>query len=145
LADATPGEDLWRYDYKVSGRSFVQSGFFDIYFDPDLFASLLAGPPPNADWDVTILQQPAPGNLPPFDTGIFDAFALTSDPSLVGTFSVSFAYRGTGSPGAQPFEIFDDLSNSVETGFTTLIPEPSTAALSLIGLAGALIRFRRRA
>src|SRR5688572_10304639 len=89
LPDVT-AEDLWRYDYRVSGRSFLQFEFFDIYFDPLLYRNLanesLAGP----DWDVAILQQPNPLNLPPFDRGMFDAFALVDGPSLTGTFSVSF-------------------------------------------------------
>lgn len=30
LADVTPGEDLWRYDYVVSGGDFLHSEFFDL-------------------------------------------------------------------------------------------------------------------
>src|SRR5262245_55788680 len=82
LTDITLGENLWQYDYTVSGRNFLQSEFFDIYFDPSLFASLTAGPTPNSGWDVTILQQPNPVNIPPFNVGIFDAFALQNTPSL---------------------------------------------------------------
>src|SRR5262245_14490519 len=70
LVDITPGEDLWRYDYRVSGGTFLQNSFFDIYFDPLLYRDLTAGPAPNADWDVAILQQPNPANIPPFDRGI---------------------------------------------------------------------------
>jgi hypothetical protein len=147
LADVTAGEDLWRYDYTVSGRTFLQSEFFDIYFSPSVYASLTAAPAPNPDWDVAILQQPTPGNLPPFDRGMFDAFALAADASLAGTFSVSFVYLGSGTPGAQTFEIFDAGSSLLETGFTTLtpqIPEPSSVPLSLIGLIGCAIHLRRR-
>ena len=150
LVDVTPGEDLWRYDYTVGGRAFLQSEFFDIYFAPNLYSSLTAGPAPNADWDVLILQQPNPVNLPPFDTGIFDAFALTDGPSLSGSFSVSFIYLGQGSPGAQAFEIFDagTVPALLEAGLTTVpgaeIPEPSTAALFLIGLAAWAIHLHRR-
>jgi hypothetical protein len=138
LADVTPGDDLWRYDYIVSGRTFLQSEFFDIYFDPVLYGTLTALPAPNADWDVAILQQPNPVNLAPFNKGIFDAFALVPAPSLAGTFSVQFLYRGTGTPGAQMFEIFGANSSLLETGMTTpagVIPEPSTVVLSLLGLS----------
>jgi hypothetical protein len=146
LPDVT-AEDLWRYDYRVSGRSFLQFEFFDIYFDPLLYRNLanesLAGP----DWDVAILQQPNPLNLPPFDRGMFDAFALVDGPSLTGTFSVSFAYLGSGRPGSQPFDIFDAGSNLVESGFTTpapsAVPEPSTFLLVLPALAAASLKFRR--
>ena len=139
LTDVNPGEDLWRYEYTVSGHTFLQSQFFDIYFDPVLYGALTAGPSPNPDWDILILQQPNPANLPPFDKGIFDAFALADSLSLFEIFSVNFVYRGAGTPGAQPFEVFDENSNRIESGFTTLlsdvpIPEPSTIWLSLIGL-----------
>lgn len=147
LADVTPGEDLWRYDYTVTGRSFLQSQFFDIYFQPTLFAALAAGAAPNTDWDVAVLQQPTPGNLPPFDRGMFDAFALSDDASLTGLFSVSFIYLGSGSPGSQAFEIYDAGSNLLETGVTTplggAIPEPSTLALLAGGLLVGALKLRR--
>ena len=148
LPDVTSGEDLWRYDYTVSGFAFLQSEFFDIYFSPALYSTLAAEPAPNADWDVLVLEQPRPGILPPFDRGIFDSFVLTDGPSLSGVFSVSFIYLGSGTPGAQEFEVFDGLSNTIETGFTRApagtIPEPSTFALLLIGLVAWALRFRHR-
>jgi hypothetical protein len=148
LADVTPGQDLWRYDYTVNGVSFLQGQFFDIYFAPALYATLTAGPAPNTDWDVIILQQPTPGNLPPFDTGIFDSFALTNGPSVSGVFSVDFVYLGAGTPGSQMFEIFDAASNSIQTGFTSVpggaVPEPGTAALLLLGAFAGAIQFHRR-
>ncbi len=149
LPDSTPGEDLWRYDYTVTGRSFLQSEFFDIYFEPNLYGTLTAGPAPDPGWDVLILQQPDPANLPPFDRGIFDAFALTDNPPLLDAFSVSFVFLGAGSPGPQLFEIFDADSELVESGITSVpgeevIPEPSTAALLLIGLATCAIHTYRR-
>jgi hypothetical protein len=147
LTDVTPGEDLWRYDYRVSGRSFLQFQFFDIYFQPTLFAALASQSSANSDWDAAILQQPTPGNLPPFDRGMFDAFALVDNASLTGMFSVSFIYLGSGSPGSQPFEIFDAGSNLLETGMTSVpggaIPEPSTLALLAGGLLLGALRLRR--
>jgi len=148
LVDTTPGEDLWRYDYTVSGRNFLQSEFFDIYFSANLYGMLTAAAGPNADWDVAILQQPNPANLPPFDRGMFDAFALTDNPSLSGTFSVNFVFLGSGSPGSQKFEIFDAASTLAESGFTRapgqVIPEPSTAAPFFIALVAGAIQLRRR-
>ena len=147
LADVTPGEDLWRYDYTVSGHAFVQSEFFDIYFVPSLYANLMSATGPNTDWDVAILQQPKPDNLPPFDTGIFDFFALLDNPSLTGTFSVTFTYLGAGSPGAQPFEFFGADSALLQSGETSKpvsgIPEPSSVALALVGLAALVSGFHR--
>jgi hypothetical protein len=147
LPDVTPGEDLWSYEYTVTGRSFLQSEFFDIYFDPALYGTLAPGPPLNAGWDTRILQQPNPVNLPPFDRGIFDSFALVDNPSLAAAFSVSFVYLGTGSPGSQPFEIFAANSNLLESGLTSpaagAIPEPSSIVLCLLGLAAFGVKFYR--
>jgi hypothetical protein len=147
LADDVAGEDRWRYDYTVSGRSFLESEFFDILFDPALYRDLAAGPAPNADWDVLILQQPNPANLPPFDAGIFDAFAVVTDPSLAGTFSASFVYLGMGVPGPQVFQVYDAGADLVETGLTrplavVPIPEPSTILLTMAGL-GLVCGYRR--
>jgi hypothetical protein len=148
LSDVTPGEDLWRYDYTVSGRSFAASEYFDIYFASSLYGTLTPGPAPNADWDVMILEQPDPTKLPPFDRGMFDVFALNAGPSLAGAFSVTFPYLGSGTPGAQPFEIFDASSNLLESGVTVpaggVVPEPSTVALFALGLGGCALRLRRR-
>ena len=147
LTDVNPGENLWQYDYTVSGRNFLQSEFFDIYFDPLLFASLTAGPAPNSDWDVTILQQPNPVNIPPFDVGIFDAFALQNIPSLTGSFSVRFVFLGAGSPGSQPFEVFDASASLIESSSTSPavqeIPEPSTTIFLALALAAVFRRASR--
>ena len=147
LADVTVGEDLWRYDYSVSGRNFLQSEFFDIYFDPTRYRALSAGPAANADWDSIALQQPNPAVLPPFDVGIFDSFALVGGPSLADIFSATYVFIGPGAPGSQKFNIYDASSNLIETGFTVRpvsgIPEPSTISLSLIGLMAFAVLFLR--
>jgi hypothetical protein len=143
LSDATPGEDLWRYDYTVGGQTFSQGQFFDVLFDPLLYGALTAGPSPSSDWDVAVLQQPNPVNLPPFDRGIFDAFALVNDPSINGTFSLNFVYLGGGSPGSQPFQIYGSDAELLESGFTTpagtVVPEPSSLlmfAFAILAVAG---------
>jgi hypothetical protein len=147
LVDLTPGEDLWRYDYTVSGRAFLSSEFFDIYFVPSVYGTLALEPTANTDWDVRILQQPNPVNLPPFDTGIFDAFASIDNASVADAFSVNFVYLGTGTPGAQMFDIFDANANLLESGITArpggVIPEPSTIMLSVLGLAVLGSKFHR--
>jgi hypothetical protein len=148
LADVTPGEDLWRYEYKVEGNTFSQGQFVDVLFDPLLYGALTAGPSPGGDWDVAVLQQPAPVNLPPFDRGIFDAFALVNDPSIDGIFSVNFVYLGSGSPGSQPFEIYASDAALLESGFTTpsgtVVPEPSTLlTLAFAAVAVACLRTAR--
>ena len=116
--------------YRSQGARFFQSEFFDIYFNPLLYGTLMPGPALNAGWDTMVLQQPNPVNLPPFDRGIFDSSALVNNPSLASAFSVSFVYLGTGSPGSQPYEIFDANASLLESGLTRpvagAVPEPST-------------------
>jgi len=139
VTDVTRGEDLWRYDYIVAGHPFVASEFFDIYFDPLLYGTVQALPGPNSDWNARILQQPTPGNFPPFDVGMFDAVALAGNASLADAFSVNFVYLGSGVPGSQRFDLFGANSNVLESGFTTppvsSIPEPCTILLAALGLA----------
>ncbi len=59
--------------------------------------------------------------------------------SLANSFPVSFVWLGTGTPGAQPFEVFDADFFVIDTGSTSpfgapAIPEPG----SLLLVAGAL-------
>lgn len=149
LPNTVSGEDLWRYDYTVKDRAFLQSDFFDIYFDPLLYGTLELGALPGADWDLQILQQPSVVNFPPFDKGIFDALAFVDNPDLANTFAVTFIYLGPGTPGSQPFEIYDSNVNLVESGFTTpaqaegAIPEPASGALLLFGIAAFGIKYYR--
>ncbi len=150
LADLAPGEDLWQYEYAVSGHVFVvDQGGFSVFFDPALYASLqdgLATP----DWDVLLLQ---PDSVLPAD-GLYDALALVGNPSLA-PFSVSFVWLGgpASVPGPQRFEVYQmDLDGNVlpgsEFGQTTPvntpspIPEPSTLLLLGSGLSLAIARRR---
>ena len=136
LADITPGEDLWQYRYLVSGVTFPLGSGFDIFFP--LANGFLAGdltntPSPNADWD-TIALQPDPGLL---DDGRYDALALVNNASLADAFVMDFVWRGTGAPGSQRFEIFDDTFAVIDEGITspaggTPVPEPGTLTL-LVG------------
>jgi hypothetical protein len=131
LPDAAPGEDLWQYAYEVSGRSFAAGEGFSIGFDFDLYAAL-ENPPPQVspDWDAITLQPDL--NLPDF--GIYDALALVDAPALSQSFTVTFAWLGTGTPGAQPFGIYDATFATIETGLT--VPEATPSLLLLAGLLG---------
>jgi hypothetical protein len=135
LADTTPGEDLWQYQYLLSGFGFALGSGFDIFFplsEGYLFGDIQDTPPPNADWD-TVALQPDPA-LP--DDGRYDAVALVTNASLADAFIVDFVWRGTGTPGAQRFELFDDTFAVIERGSTTPIPEPGTLLLFTSGIAG---------
>lgn len=103
LVDSISGEDLWQYDYRVTGQSFLTDQGFDIFFpvsdgyqNGDLDAAPSA---PNSDWDVASIQ-PEPG-LP--HDGFFEAFAKTDNADLKNWFSLSFihlaGHRPTGVSG----------------------------------------------
>jgi hypothetical protein len=141
LSDVNAGEDLWQYIYTVEDFPFDADYGFSILFDEDLFEQLESPPPPvNADWDVITLQPDL--NLP--DEGRYDALALSATPSLSDVFVVSFVWLGPGAPASQPFEIFDPNFETIETGATLLLPEPSAALLAGLVLFGLCARCERR-
>jgi hypothetical protein len=143
LPDVNPGEDLWQYRYSVSGVSFLSGQGFDIAFavgDGFQFGDLV--PPqsaPTADFDVMAIQ---PDPSIPAD-GLFDAVAQVDSPSLTDDFVSTFIWRGTGTPGAQTFTLFDTDFSVFETG--TTVPEPEAALLVFPLVAGlGVCRFGRR-
>jgi hypothetical protein len=139
LADTTPGEDLWQYSYSVSGYTFNQDYGFTVLFDYSLY-SKLEDPPPsvNADWDPLVLQ---PDLGLPAD-GTYDALALVDNASLANSFTLSFVWLGSGTPGSQPFDVYDPDFQIIEEGRTTsgaaAIPEPATLLLLGSGFIGLL-------
>jgi len=130
LADVTAGEDLWRYSYRVSDFDFDSDFGFTIFFDYQLYGPLRAAGLVPADWDVLLIQ--ADLALP--DDGFYDALALSDNASLADSFAMTFVWLGPGSPGAQPFEVYGPGFETLETGTTAPIPEPTTALLILVGL-----------
>lgn len=136
LPDVVVGQDLWEYSYHVSGTFNAFEGF-DVLFSPSLYAALQTDPvAPNADW--LALTIPIDAGLPA--DGVYDATALKDGPSLDDPFRVQFVWLGSGTPGAQPFVLFDANFDPLPGGLTTPVPEPSTWAF----LAGALALFGLR-
>ncbi len=145
LADVVIGEDLWRYDYFVSGFAFSTEQGFAVYFDHALYASLQDPPPAvNADWDPLTFQPDAALASP----GAYDALALVAGASLADPFPVAFVWLGgPQTPGSQPFDLYEldaGLLTTLESGTTVPlgqpIPEPATVALLAIGAGGAAWR-----
>jgi hypothetical protein len=140
LGDSTPGEDLWLYRYRVSDATFGAGTGFSIFFELGSAESLAAGTPANADWDVLAVQPDAAL----VSDGFLDALALAGPASLVGVFEVSFVWLGAGTPGSQPFVLYDTSFQTIESGETLPIPEPATLAGVALGVAALAARRRAR-
>jgi hypothetical protein len=143
----------WKYDYSIAAAaSDAPIDEFTIFFDSTRYANLAIESSP-LDWDPLIIQ---PDTGIPAD-GFFDALALQfgiNPGTQRNGFSVSFDFLGTGTPGAQRFDIVDSSTfATISSGFTTAavvtppptsnVPEPSSFAL--VGLAlGLISAFRCR-
>lgn len=141
LSDLLPGQDRWQFEYTVTG-DFPEGFGFDVLFpvaDGFRAGDLLSGTGPSADWDVLLLQ---PSETLP-DDGRFDSLALQGNPATPGAFIVQFVWRGVGTPGAQPFEVFDDGLVVVDAGQTSPVPLPAPLLPLVIALA-ALARSCRK-
>jgi hypothetical protein len=144
LPDAIAGEDLWRYDYQVTG-SFGSFGGFNLLFDAARYAAL-SDPQPNLspDWDLIVVQ-PDPTL---FAAGLLTATAITTGGALDAPFSLQFVWLGDGIPGAQPYEVFNDSFDITERGVTRVVgqdvPEPQTAALVALALLALAARRSRK-
>lgn len=126
--------DLWQYDYTITDYSFSKFEEFTILFDYilyDLISPLNTLP----DWDIYTLQSESGIQ----DNGIYGSIALIDNVPL-NIFSVSFVwFGGNNSPGAQPFEVYNENFEIISQGITTPmglepVPEPGTSILVCFGL-----------
>lgn len=137
------GGTQWRYDYVVTNTDLPALDEFSIFFDRTSFASLVVAASP-AGWSSIALQPTASQD------GLFDSLALNNSlaqGASQGGFSVSFSFLGTGTPGAQAFQVVDPFNNNavLQTGMTiAAIPEPQTLALLLAGIVPVAAWARRR-
>lgn len=144
LPDVTPGVDRWQYAYTVSAGGFVPFGGLSLLYAPALYAGLaVSTEPAAADWMTpSLVIDPDPGLAA---DGVVTLTALTNVDAA--SFVVDFDWLGTGSPGAQGFEKFDDFFTTVASGQTTaagsVVDVPTPGALALL-LGGSLWVRRRR-
>jgi hypothetical protein len=96
LSDTVAGDDLWQYDYFVSGIAFDADQGFSVGFARSLYTDLESPPPAvSADWDILTLQ-PDPG-IP--EDGLYDALALVA--GAAATAAVLLRRRATTASMAQ--------------------------------------------
>ena len=129
----------WEYAYAVFNTTLPSVDEFTVFFEYGLYANLSIDNP-KANWDGIVsnpdlvLSAPVPG--------FYDALALAGIPrgSSEGGFRVSFDWMGTGTPGAQYFEVVNPSTYETLASGTTAVPLPSaflllgSGLLTLIGL-----------
>jgi hypothetical protein len=143
--------NTWQYDYYVSGFAFPANYTFGISFNYANYLNLqnpVVSPAP-ALWDV-LSTEPDANLLSP---GWYFGTALVNNPSTTLPFTITFDWLGIGSPGSQPFEIYDDAFATIASGNTTLrqtdtspppVPNPGTLYLFLAALIPFLFIRKKR-
>ncbi|PVV07633.1 MAG: hypothetical protein B6D77_13350 [gamma proteobacterium symbiont of Ctena orbiculata] len=136
------GGGSYEYQYTVDNQTLSPIEEFTIWFDLGLYDNLLISASPSLDWDGLAIQ---PDPLLP-DDGFADwlTFGAAINPGeMLGGFRVEFDWLGSGTPGAQFFEIIDPenftasssgLTQITQTATSTSVPEPGTWALMGVGL-----------
>lgn len=135
-------DQTWRYDYQVTAQaSDTVIEEFTIYFEAARFENLRLASAPSG-WDSIVID----ADVELSADGFFDAVALLGGlrpGSSQAGFSVVFDYVGSGSPGAQNFEIIDPVTfATVSRGLTSPrvtdpdpdpdpVPVPEPGALAL--------------
>lgn len=139
LVDVVPGRNLVRYVYTLSDFPHPAGFGFSVGFDRSQYASLQSPPPVvSPNWDVVAFQP----DLILAEAGRFDGQALVGSPSTSVAFAIDFVWLGPGTPGSQPYTIYDASFATVQSGQT--VPEPALASGVLLG-AALLVAFARRA
>lgn len=137
LSDTTPGEDLWRYDYRVSGLGEFEA-----------VTLLFPNGPYGVPLEISSAADPSWfSEAESFGSGIDGLVTVSPDATASPIdLSVSFIWNGAPStPGVQSFDYFDSSSNYVGSfsTFAAPIPEPASIALLLAGL-GLIVPLARR-
>ncbi len=137
LADATAGEDLWRYAYTITGPVDA-FGSVNLLFSPASYANLVSQ---TTDANLDLVDTQPDTGLPADGIVYVTPFSdlLASDTALL---SVDFVWLGgSGStPGAQKFDVVDGAGGFAGSGVTRLqsgggtVPEPSALLLTATAL-----------
>ena len=137
-------------DGSLAGSAAVQ--LFDVDFSTSLYSSISIVTPPsfNTQWSEQLLAPVGPpgtafdvcaanqGNVNcPTTPGILAGNSLSG-------FAVQFNWLGTGTPGSQPFQIFNANTSQVLENGNTVAPEPSTFGLLALAVAFGGYRLRRK-
>jgi hypothetical protein len=146
------GGGRWEYTYEVDNFSLLVNSQpaaikeFTIWFDLGLYSNLVVttAAPLSNTWDQ-IVWQPEPVL---HDAGGFDALAMLINPGIgvgqsVKGFSVSFNWLGQGSPGSQRYEIINPITFGTIDAGDTIIPEPASAAIMILGAVWMAAKRRR--
>lgn len=138
-------DNRWIYTYQVHNIALEEGiSEFTIWFELSKYENLAVesiGVP--AGW-VESVWQPMPALL---DDGGYDVLSLTENISAgqsLSGFQVAFDWIGDGVPGVQSYEIINpDTFETIETGYTVLVPEPASAMIMILGAAWAGIKRKR--
>jgi len=138
--------NTWQYSYVVSGHTFLTDETFEILFDENLYTNLQDPPPAVAGWMLLVFQPEVPPN--PNLPGIYSATAQSDGAPLGSPFVIQFEWLGIGTPGSQPFNVYDSSFNLIDSGQTVAgnpIPEPGSVVLLTSALLAwmAVRRYRR--
>ncbi len=141
LANTSPGQDLWRYQYTLNG-AVSQFDVIRLSFDDQLYGTLSNGQPSTStSLQVQPLLQPATGIDGSFALRVIGPSTVYSDRSGV---SVDVVWKGVGTPGAQPFALLSQSGATLLTGTTSTVPEPTGTAMMALGLLWLASRQARR-
>jgi hypothetical protein len=149
------GGNVYRYIYSITNNGSIGAGspvqLFDILFDTSQYQpgsiQIVSPSTIQLNWSEQLLT--AVLGLPT----TYDVLALHGGVpagTTVSGFSVQFTWIGAGTPGAQPFQIFDSGTFQLLQNGTTVIdpasvPAASTWSLLLIGLGlGSTVAYQRR-
>ncbi len=140
LVDTVPGADRWRYDYALSGDLGEFEGV-TLLFDVASFRTLQVVAAPDPAGLSSFLEQPSP---------VLSAdglYTLSAERPIAAErfgFALAFDWVGRGSPGSQPYELFDADFNLTGSGLTAPVPEPASASLLMLALSALALLLRRR-